>query len=187
MIAIVRFIAVLLARQLNPSLTPHKAEKPALPKVDENACPFEGCQFGAWTATGEVQLYSTWKSDRKPVSKVGNGDSVMALTGVHLTLEPEEVQVTAPIADYGLKPGDIVFGYMNLGEGVFNAWFNGNWVDEFDGSGIIGPDHSGCSRNCNAKLLKPGRFEWWVQIKTKDGRTGWTQETDKFDGKDALG
>jgi hypothetical protein len=86
-----------------------------------------------------------------------------------------------------LKPGDIVFGYMYYGEGVFSAWFNGYWAEQFDGSGITYPNGSGCNRNCTAKLLKPGRTEWWVEIKTKSGTTGWTQETEKFDGKDALG
>jgi len=73
---------------------------------------------------------------------------------------------------------------MYKGEGAFSAWFNGLWVEDFDGSGVAG---AGCNRKCNAKLLKEGRFEWWVQIKTKDGATGWTKDTDKFDGKDALG
>ena len=187
MFKILALLALLAAPQLNPSLAPRKAEKPALPKIDENACPFEGCQFGAWTSTDEVQLYSTWKSDRAPVVKVGKGDSVTALTGIHITFEPEEIQVTAPIPQYGLEPGDVVFGYMNLGEGVFNAWFKGNWVDEFDGSGTVRPDDLGCSHKCNAKLVRPGRFEWWVEIKAKNGAVGWTQETSKFTGSDALG
>jgi len=59
MIKILVLLALFAAPQLDPSLTPQKAPKPALPKIDEKACPFEGCQFGAWTATDSVQLYST--------------------------------------------------------------------------------------------------------------------------------
>lgn len=176
----------LLAAQLDPSLTPHKAPKPALPKVDENACPFEGCQFGSWTSTGPVQLYSTWKEGRKPVARVTKGEVVTAVTGVDITFEPFEIDVTAPMPNYGLKPGDKIFGYRNYGEGYFSAWFNGYWVEQFDGSRIVDQDGSGCSRNCAAKIVKRGRSEWWVEIKTKDGMSGWTQQTDKFDGKDAL-
>jgi hypothetical protein len=73
---------------------------------------------------------------------------------------------------------------MYKGEGVFSAWFNGYWVEAFDGSGVA---EAGCSRQCNAKLLKEGRVEWWVEIKTKGGTRGWTKATDKFNGKDALG
>jgi hypothetical protein len=187
MLPLIAVLLSLLAAQSNPSLAPRKTPQPSLPKIDENACPFEGCQFGAWTATDEVQLYSSWKQERTPTVRVAKGEVVTAVTGVHVTYEPEEIQITAPIADYGLKPGDLVFGYMNLGEGFFNAWADGYWIEEFDGSGVTMPDDSGCSRNCNAKLLKLGRFEWWVQIKTKSGASGWTKESEKFDGKDALG
>jgi hypothetical protein len=34
--------------------------------------------------------------------------------------------------------------------------------------------------------VKPGRREWWVEIKTKDGTIGWTKETEKFGGMDSL-
>src|SRR5436309_3406713 len=151
-------LVLLAAPQLDPALRPHKSPKPVLPKIDENACPFEGCQFGTWTATEEVKLYSTWKEDKTPVAKIGKGEQVTAITGIHVTLEPEEIPITALIPDYGLKPGDIVFGYMSLGEGFLNAWFNGYWLENFDGSGIVNPDDSGCHGKCNAKVLKPGRF-----------------------------
>jgi len=186
MLSLIRLVITLLAVQLDPALTPHKAPQPALPKIDENACPFEGCQFGTWTANEAVQLFSTWNADRNPVGKIAKGEPVTAITGIHITLAPSEIKVTEPISTYGLKPGDMVFGYMNVGEGNFNAWFNGYWVEQFDGSGIVAPDESGCRRNCNAKLLKPGRVEWWIQVKTQDGITGWTKEGAKFEGKDAL-
>lgn len=183
MLTIFALLALLTVPQLDPALTPHKAAKPALPKIDENACPFEGCQFGAWTATAAVQLFSSWKDDRKPVTMLSKGETITAITGVHITFEPSEMQVTAPIPDYGLNPGDMIYGYVYKGEGVFNAWFNGYWVEDFDGSGVAG---AGCNRNCNAKLVKQGHVEWWVEIRTKDGQIGWTKDTDSFDGKDAL-
>jgi hypothetical protein len=185
MLSILGLLIVLAAPQLDPSLTPQKAPQPALPKIDENACPFEGCQFGAWTANDQVQLYSTWKTDHKPFVTVAKGEAVTAITGIYITFEPSEIQVTAPMPNYGLKPGDTVFGYRNYGEGYFSAWFNGYWVEQFDGSGVVDP-YGGCSRNCTAKLVKPGRVEWWVEIKTKGGTLGWTKETEKFDGKDGL-
>ncbi len=186
MLSMLGLIILLSAAQLDPALTPQKAPKPALPKIDENACPFEGCQYGTWIARDQVLLYSTWKSDIKPLRTIAKGEAVTALTSVHITFEPSEIQVTASMPQYGLKPGDIIFGYMSIGEGYFSAWFNGNWVEEFDGSGIEALDGSGCRRNCTAKLLKSGRSEWWVKLKTKDGTTGWTKHDDKFHGKDAL-
>lgn len=183
MLTIFALLLLLLAQQLNPTLIPQKAPKPSLPKIDENACPFEGCQFGAWKATDRVQLFSFWKEGRKLVATVSKGDTVTAIAGVHITFEPSEIQVTMPMPNYGVKLGDTIYGYMYKGEGIFSAWFNGYWVEDFDGSGVAG---AGCNRNCNAKLLKEGRVEWWVELKTKEGTTGWTKDTDKFDGKDAL-
>ena len=177
---------VLLAFQLSPALRPTKAPRPALPKIDQNACPFEGCQFGKWIVHERVQIYDTWKSGRKLLRALSRGEEVTAVTGIHITFQPAEIHVTAAIADYGLKPGDTVFGYMGIGEGFFNAWFNGYWVEEFDGSGIETPDGSGCRRNCNAKLLKAARSEWWVMIRMKNGTAGWTKEGNKFEGSDAL-
>jgi len=184
MLAIFPLLMLLAAPQLDPSLTPQRAPKPVLPKIDKNACPFEGCHFGVWRATGTVQLFSSWTEDRKPVATISKGEGVTAITGVHITVKPSEMKVTMPMPNYGLKPGDIVYGYMYKGEGVFSAWFNGYWVEDFDGSGVAG---AGCNRNCNAKLLSEGRVEWWVQVKMKDGTTGWTKDTDNFNGKDALG
>lgn len=182
--ALVALPGLLAAPQLDPSLTPQKAPKPTLPKIDEKACPFEGCQFGPWTATDQVQLFSTWKKDRKPLVTISKSEAVTAITGVHVTFEPSEIKVTAPMPAYGLKLGDMIYGYMYKGEGVFSAWCNGYWVEDFDGSGIA---EAGCNRNCNARLLKDGSTEWWVEIKTNDGTTGWTKDTNKFAGKDALG
>lgn len=115
---------------------------------------------------------------------ISKSESVTAITGVHVTFVPSEIEVIAPIPIYGLKPGDMIYEYMYKGEGVFGAWFNGYWVEDFDGASIAG---AGCNRNCNAKLLKEGRTEWWVEIKTNHGTIGWTSDTNKFDGKDALG
>lgn len=178
--------AVAPAGQLDPGITPQKSPKPTLPKIDRNACPFEGCQFGKWTADQLVPIYSTWRAKRKLLRNLKKGEAVTAITGIHITFEPSELKVTSPMPQYGLKPGDIVFGYMNLGEGFFTAWFNGTWVEYFDGSTIGGPDDSGCRRNCTGKFFKIGRMEWWVQIKTKDGTMGWTKDGDKFEGNDAL-
>lgn len=187
MFSILGSIVLSLALQLNPALTPQKAPKPTLPKIDENACPFEGCQFGKWTTLEPIPLYSSWKSDRKLLRGLEKGEVVEALTGIYITFDPAEIQVTAPMPQYGLKPGDTVFGYMSLGEGFFSAWFNGYWVEEFDGSRIQAPDGSGCQHNCTGKFLKSGRSEWWVKIRTKDGTVGWTSEGDKFSGTDSLG
>jgi hypothetical protein len=177
--------ALLWVAQLDPSLVPHPAPQPAVPKIDRPACPFEGCRFGKWTVTEPVQLYSTWRTPRGRVRVLNQGEAVVGITGVHITFEPSEIEITAPMPQYGLVPGDRVFGYMNIGEGFFNAWFKGQWVEEFDGGTITAPN-GGCNRDCTGRMLKESRTEWWVGVKAEDGVTGWTKEWNKFDGIDAL-
>jgi hypothetical protein len=127
-VTIISISLVLLSSTLATAqspVSPRPIPKPALPKIDQKACPFEGCQLGKWRARERIKLFSTWKEQRKLVRVLHKGESVVAVTGIYVTFEPSQVQVTAPIAEYDLKPGDIVFGYMNVGEGFFNAWFKG--------------------------------------------------------------
>ena len=59
---------------------------PALPKVEFDACPGEGCQFGKWTARQAVTVYSTWTAKRKPLAHLNPGEKVTAITGVDIVL-----------------------------------------------------------------------------------------------------
>src|SRR5438270_9716950 len=63
------------------------AQPPALPRVDFNACPFEGCQFGKWTARKPVAVFSSWNSARKRIAKLKTGEKVKAITGVSVVLQ----------------------------------------------------------------------------------------------------
>ncbi len=189
MIALLLF-GLLLAAQADGITAPVKAPKPALPKIDEGACPFEGCQFGKWTAQASIPLYSTWKPgpSRKLLRTLHKGEHVTAITGIYITYKPSRIQMTQAIPEYHLKAGDIVFLYRNQGEGFATAWFNGYWFENFDASGVAATDQSKsiCSKHCNAKLLEEGQDEWWVKIKTKTGQIGWVKDTN-FEGMDALG
>jgi hypothetical protein len=183
---IILALASLVAPDGQLTLKLKKSPKPALPKIDLNACPFEGCQFGKWTAVQPIPIYSTWEAKRRLLRSLEKSEDVTALTGIYITYEPAIIKVTAPMPEYGLKPGDTIFAYMPLGEGFFNAWFKGYWVEEFDGSDFQGPEETKCRGNCTGKFLKPGRTQWWVQVKTKDGTIGWTRDGDKFEGTDSL-
>jgi hypothetical protein len=100
---LVMLLYTAVAAQLNPALTPHKAPQPTLPKIDQNACPFEGCQFGEWKVREPVEIFSTRRTGRKPIRTLRRGESVTAITGMYITFEPSEIQVTAPMPQYGLN------------------------------------------------------------------------------------
>ncbi len=162
-------------------------QEPSLPVVDYNACPFEGCTFGKWIVARDSTVFSSWKDDRKPVSTLKKGDVVIGLTGVHITYQPDHIQILKPIPELQLQPGDIILRYMYRGEGFADIWVKGQWKKEYDCSFITEKNGSGCLRDCPAKVTSEGRKDWWVRLKTAEGSIGWAKAEDQFDCMDSLG
>jgi hypothetical protein len=169
------------------ALTARPAPEPTLPVIDENACPFEGCTFRKWVVIRDVELFSTWKEGRQPVAKVSKGQIVTGETGVHVTWEPDRIQVQEPIPKLQVETGDTILRYMYLGEGFANIWAKGRWWKEYDCSFIVEKNGRGCLRGCAAKVVADGRKDWWVRVRTSQGSVGWTKAEDQFDCMDSLG
>ena len=163
------------------------AHEPSLPVIDYNACPFEGCTFRKWVVAHDSPIVSSWKNDRKLVSTLKKWEVVTGLTGVHITNEPDRIQVFKPIPELRLHPGDIVLRYMYHGEGFADIWTKGQWKKDYDCSFITEKDGSGCLRDCPAKVISEGRKAWWVRLKTAQGSIGWAKVEDQFDCMDSLG
>ena len=163
------------------------SRQPSLPVIDYNACPFEGCMFRKWVVAHDSDTFSSWKEDRKLMSKVKKGEVVIGLTGVHITYEPDRIQVLKPIPELDAQPGDIILRYMYHGEGFADIWFKGQRKKEYDCSFITEQDGSGCSHGCAAKVISVGRKDWWVRFKTVAGSIGWAKVEDQFDCIDKLG
>lgn len=161
--------------------------EPNLPIVDYKACPFEGCSFGKWKVLKESTMYSTWQENRTEISKLKAGEEVTGLTGVHVTSKPDRILVKKEIPSLGLNPGDIILRYMYVGEGFANIWAKGTWHKEADCSFLKEKNGDGCTRDCSAVVTDEGVKNWWVNIKTSDGKQGWVLAEDNFGGMDALG
>ena len=161
--------------------------EPSLPVIDYKACPFEGCTFRKWLVTKDVVLYSTWKDERRLIATVKSGQVVTGLTGVHITLEPDRVQVLQPVPELHLQPGETILRYMYRGEGFADIWAKGQWRREYDATFITEMNNSGCLRDCAAKVVAEGRKDWWVRVKTSEGLIGWAKAEDQFDCMDSLG
>lgn len=186
--SVLLFAAVAFAQQAAHSTAELHSGKnePELPVVDENACPFEGCTFGKWKVAKGSTVYSSWKDDRVAIAKLTIGQEVTGLTGVHITRKPDRILVKQDLPTLGLKRGDVVLRYMNLGEGFANLWAGGKWHKDEDGSFISEEDGMGCQRDCAAVVIEKGVKEWWVQIKTADAKIGWVLVEGNFEGMDSL-
>ena len=91
---------------------------PAVPRVDFNACPFEGCQFGKWTARKPVTVYSSWTAGRKVIARVKTGEKVKAITGANIVLQVGRGIFDRDVPMFGAKKGDVVYAdppYTTIG------------------------------------------------------------------------
>jgi hypothetical protein len=163
-----------------------KPSEPALPVINYAACPFEGCRFRKWIVIKDVALYSSWKEARTPLFTLKNGEVVTGITGVHITYEPDRIQVLQSLPELQLQPGDIILRYMNRGEGFADVWSKGRWRKQFNCSFITEKNSTGCLWDCAAKVISEGRKDWWVQVKRAQGQSGWTKSDDQFDCMDSL-
>ena len=169
-----------------------QSERAPLPFEDVGACPFEGCTYREWVATSGVQV----RRDRSTASalafRVSTGEKVMALTGVVVTVTAGRIQFRnahETLTDAGpirLAPGDTLYLLTYQGEGFTKAWFRGRVYNGIDITDYIGGPCEREPNQCPGRLLNRPQSVWWVQIRNTRGQVGWTNEPEKFDGKDAL-
>ncbi len=148
--------------------------EPKLPVIDYNACPGKGRCVDHFKISREDPMFSSWEDKRVSVGALKVGEEVTVLAGVNVIREPDRGLINHPPYGSSLKPGDLVlrYGFHAVGESDFWAkgtWFTVNFEDiEEKGS------FCGFGKNqCTVVITKNGVQEWWVQVKTDGGLTGW--------------
>jgi hypothetical protein len=167
--------------------------------VIKGACPFECCQFGVWKAVSKVNLYDSPKGSRV-VATVQDGEEVTAETGEE-HIAPLRIDVVFPKQDFdagphpkgGFKVGDVIYTTHHIPECGLGYYLNG---EEATGDMPCLDDEvaeplAKCktpSAACWGKISGPvGKNDvWWVQVKMKSGKVGWTRQSDKFSGRDSC-
>lgn len=154
------------------------------PLVREGACPGECCVYGAWMALDEIAVFAERRAERDTLFNLAEGELFVAVTGEVHVLEPAVVVVRGPYAALAMRPGetgldslrfapgDTVYALDYLGEGFFNLWVDGStWeVEAFWGTP---DDPPGVDRLAWAETDPV--TEWWVKVRTNDGREGWVE------------
>jgi hypothetical protein len=165
-----------------------QAVPPKLPFVDRGACPYEGCQYGPWTATKPSVVYDIWKPGRRIIAHLSKGEKVTGLTGLAITYEPGKIRMDRDLPEFLLQRGDTILTYTYHGEGTSAVWFKGRYYPDFDISFARGPDGTGCGGDhCAATYVAQGNQVWWAQVRLNSGRTGWVNMNESgFNGVDAL-
>ena len=175
---------VLIALGVLPAGTLAQAHAPEV-LVDEGACPFECCQYGAWTTLRNVPAFHA-PDAKSPADTLPAGTPVTAQTGYVRTVGTPFV-VTRAHPPY--RPGDTLMVYTYYGEGMFSVWHHGKRFTEdlgFSPYGGTGGQRCTDRKQCWGVLKNALRSEWWAQLRLNDGRTVWVRGDDGFDGQDAC-
>lgn len=160
---------------------------PKLPYLDWNACPFEGCTYGKWTAAAQVTVFDTWKPGRKRIAILSPKEVVTGISGVVITYKPGVIVLTQDLPGDDLRKGDRILTYTYRGEGVSAVWFKGRFYLDYDTTFAKGLDGTGCMRNCKGAYIDSGKSVWWAKVRIKSGVVGWVNMNEaKFDGVDSL-
>lgn len=166
---------------------------PPVPFEDRGACPFEGCVYREWTARAALDVRTERRTDAPVVFTLGAKENVTALTGVVITVKAGRVQFREPTTlstlsgPVRIEPGETLYLLTYQGEGFTKAWLRGKLYTDVDtvdfNNGVCDVQPSRCA----GRIVEKSQTEWWVQVRNRLGRTGWTDQPERFDGKDALG
>jgi hypothetical protein len=171
-------------------------ERPRLPFTDDGACPFEGCQYGEWTARVQVVARRDANISSPVVFTIRPNEKISALNGRVITRQLgiikmlkrvvfDEVETsTVPYSTHKVEvpAGAVLYLLHEEGEGYCLYWYNGatHHQDLYAESVHKGND------DFPWDVISVPKTEWWVKVKNHDGRIGWILNPN-FQGMDALG
>ena len=148
------------------------------PREDPGACPFECCKYGRWVASAAVTVRRERLAGAAPAFSVAPGETVDAITGVVVTTQPGRARVLAALTLDGLTlaAGEEVSVLRYAGEGAYLVCARGRAVEaESEEAGG------------HLRVLSTPRVVWWVQIRNARGEVGWSDQPDRFTGRDGCG
>jgi hypothetical protein len=168
-------LATFAAAQQTSASKPGKSKipEPKLPVIDYSACPGKDRIVPHVKIERDDHMYSSWEGKRVLVGKLKAGGEVTVLAGVNVVREPGRALIAQPDVDHSLNAGDVILVY-GFHAGFYDVWAKGVWFTEYyenlgDMQRCGFRDHT----MCTWEIVRRGVNEWWVQVKTGTGSTGW--------------
>jgi hypothetical protein len=163
----------------NPKVGQSNTSKPVVPVEDEYVCPGKGTTVPNVKIDYDAPVYSSRQSDGTPIGRLKAGQKVTVLAGVDITREPgmAVIKYVGPDLPSSLKVGDIALVYALDADENIIFWSNGVWFAEWI-EAVAEKEHCGFTSGygpggCTVDIIKDGSSEWWVQVETNSGITGW--------------
>lgn len=138
-------------------------ERPKVPYIQNDICPFECCQYGTWVAKSHLKAYKKEGDNTAIAFTIKPGENFSAIRGnVHIIkLGIIVINKTANT----FNKGDKVYILSYRGEGTYDLWYKGKILDlNLDSMDKIW---------ANGTLIQSPEFVWWVLVKNKVGKQGW--------------
>ena len=161
------------------------AARPVAPVRVENACPFECCQYRAWTLSGDTRLFRAAGDTTTVVATLPAGTEVDADRGYVLVTRIGRAVATQPVELYSgydrarmLPTGDTLLVLADIGEGFSHVWYADTL---YQTDALLRPDAM--------RVLAEREGQWWAHVALADGRTGWLwmDRTPPVRGADGCG
>jgi len=180
--AFLLFAALVAASQNSgPKSSKAPAAEPKLPVVEFDACGSPNPSINSGKPVphklqADDRLYSSWEDSRTFVRGLASGTEVTQIGAVNIIREPNRGVITGNV-DESLRPlvlGDEVLGYGLRSDGYISFWGKGvSFTEYYENIAVKGACGFADKTQCHINITKPGVQEWWLQLKTSDGVTGW--------------
>lgn len=156
-----------------------EAERPGTPSVVRGGCPFECCTYGNWEALTRIKVHPAERDQSDVAFTLEPGTRFAAVTGnVHiirpgLAVTSDTLTLPGPSETPALElaAGDTVEVLAPYGEGTFGMRRGGTSTI---GEGFWAP-MTLSGRPAAGHLVRAPEIEWWVEVRTEDGRSGWIE------------
>jgi hypothetical protein len=170
-------------------LAESKNPEPRVPIYYKDVCPGEGCEFGEWLTCDTLRVLSEPSANAKTAFMLHRGDKFTAVTGDQIVTQAGMVVFTRKVKIdrneivLEFTPADTLYPLAYDGEGLGSWYFRGeatggSW---FFGDGLepAGTPHSGPGWS----VVRSIQSQWWVKVRARDGREGWTIPSGSIYGK----
>jgi hypothetical protein len=172
-VTVALFVVVLVARTCLGGDT----ARPPSPYYDFGACPFECCVYRSWVAVKATPVHTS-RDPRSPIAfRLARGERVRALTGVVVTTSAGEAVTLREVTIAGrrVRPGERVYVLTNLGEGYNKVWYRGRMGEaQIDDDTLY-------------RVERRPESTWWVKVRNRRGKVGWSNQADDFGDNDSCG